>query len=63
LDKEPRISEDLGIIKVAFIRESSKCSIAKIQTSGYKSHHFLRLAPQEFENNAEYHKPKRLSIS
>jgi hypothetical protein len=32
LDKEPRISEDLGKIKVDFIRESSKCSIAKIQT-------------------------------
>jgi hypothetical protein len=45
LDKNPKISEDLGIIKVAFIRESSKCSITKYKTSGYKSHHFLGIAP------------------
>jgi hypothetical protein len=56
LDKESKTSEYLGIIKVAFVRESSKYSIAKIQTWDYKSHQFLGIAPQEFENNAEHHK-------
>jgi hypothetical protein len=43
-------------IKVAFVRGSSKCSIAKIQSSGYKAHHFLGIAPQESEIDNEYSK-------
>ena len=45
LDTDPKVGNDLGIIKVAFARDSSKCSIAKIQSSGYKGHHFLGIAP------------------
>ena len=56
LEKDPEVSESLGIIKVAFVRESSKCSIAKVQGSGYKSRHFLGIAPQEFENDADFRK-------
>jgi hypothetical protein len=46
LDTDPKVGNDLGIIKVAFVRDSSKCSISKIQSSGYKAHHFLGIAPQ-----------------
>jgi hypothetical protein len=56
LDTDPKVGNDLGIIKVAFVRDSSKCSIAKIQSSGYKAHHFLGIAPQESENDNEYRK-------
>jgi len=56
LDTDPKVGNDLGIIKVAFARDSSKCSIAKIQSSGYKARHFLGIAPQESENDNEYHK-------
>jgi len=38
LDTDSKVGNDLGIIKVAFVRDSSKCSIAKIQISGYKTH-------------------------
>ncbi len=56
LDTDPKVGNDLGIIKVAFVRDSSKCSIAKIQSSGYKARHFLGIAPQERENDNEYRK-------
>ncbi len=56
LDTDPKVGNDLGIIKVAFVRDSSKCSIAKIQSSGYKARHFLGIAPQESENDNEYRK-------
>jgi hypothetical protein len=56
LDTDFKVGNDLGIIKVAFVRDSSKCSIAKIQSSGYKAHHFLGIAPQASENDDEYHK-------
>jgi hypothetical protein len=56
LDTDPKVGNDLGIIKVAFIRNSSKCSIAKIQSSGYKARHFLGIAPQESESDNEYRK-------
>jgi hypothetical protein len=36
LDTDPKVGNDLSIIKVAIVRDSSKCSIAKIQNSGYK---------------------------
>ena len=54
LDTDYKVGNDLGIIKVAFVRDSSKCSIAKIQSSGYKARHFLGIAPQESENENEY---------
>ena len=54
LDTDPKVGNDLSIIKVAFVRDSSKCSIAKIQSSGYKACHFLGIAPQESENDIEY---------
>ena len=56
LDTDPKVGNDLGIIKVAFVRDSSKCSIAKIQSSGYKARHFLGIALQESENDNEYRK-------
>jgi hypothetical protein len=56
LDTDPKVGNDLGIIKVAFVRDSSKCIIAKIQSSGYKARHFLGIEPQESENDNEYHK-------
>ena len=49
LDTDPKVGNDLGIIKVAFVRDSSKCSIAKIQSSGYK-------APQPFPRNCSSRK-------
>jgi hypothetical protein len=54
LDTDPKVGNDLGIIKVAFDRDSSKCSIAKIQSSGYKACHFLGIAPEESKNENEY---------
>jgi hypothetical protein len=51
LDTDSKVGNDLGIIKVAFVRDSSKISIAKIQSSGYKARHFLGIAPQESEND------------
>jgi len=54
LDTDPKVGNDLGIIKVAFVRDSSKCSIANFQSSGYKARHFLGIAPQESENDDEY---------
>ena len=57
LDTDSKVGNDLGIIKVAFVRDSSKCSNSKIQSSGYnKARHFLGIAPQESENDNEYHK-------
>jgi hypothetical protein len=56
LDTDPKVDKDLGIIKVAFVRDSSKCSLAKIKSSGYKACHFLGIAPQESKNDNEYHK-------
>jgi len=47
LDTDPKVGNDLGIIKVAFLRDSSKCSIAKIQSSGYKGRHFLGIIDGE----------------
>jgi hypothetical protein len=54
LDTDPKVGNDLGIIKVAFVRDSSKNSIAKIQSSRYKARHFLGIPPQESENDNEY---------
>jgi len=31
LDSDPKVGNDLGIIKVAFVRDSSKCSLTKIK--------------------------------
>jgi hypothetical protein len=56
LDTDPKVGNDLGIIKVTFVRVSSRCSIDKIQSSGYKACHFLGIAPQESENGNEYRK-------
>jgi hypothetical protein len=56
LDTNPKVGNDLGIIKVAFVRDSSKCSLAKIQSLGYKDHHFLGIAPKESENDTEFRK-------
>jgi hypothetical protein len=56
LDSNHKISQDLGIIKVAFARESSKSSVAKIQSSGYKACQFLGIAPQDYENDSEFRK-------
>ena len=56
LDSNPKISQDLGIIKVAFTRESSKSNVAKIQSSGFKARQFLGIAPQDHENDVELRK-------
>jgi hypothetical protein len=56
LGSNPKISQDLGIIKVAFARESLKSNVAKIQSSGFKGRQFLGIAPQDHENDSEFHK-------
>jgi hypothetical protein len=54
LNTDSKVGNDLSIIKVAFVRDSSKYSIAKVQSSGYKACHFLGIAPQESEHDDEY---------
>ena len=53
-DKEQKISNDLNIIKVVYARKDAKASIAKLQSSGYKSRVILGVAPMEHENDAEF---------
>jgi hypothetical protein len=36
VNNDPKVAEELGIIKFTFVRESSKCNIPKLQSSGYK---------------------------
>jgi hypothetical protein len=54
LNNDSKISNDMGIIKVAFVRELNKCSITQTKTSGYKAHQFFGIAPQEAESDAEF---------
>jgi hypothetical protein len=56
LDTDPKVGNDLSIINIAFVRDSSRCSLAKIQSSGYKARHFLGIAPQGSKNDNEFHK-------
>jgi hypothetical protein len=39
LDTDVVVSEELGVIKVVYVRESSKCSIPKYSALGYKTHY------------------------
>jgi hypothetical protein len=52
LEDEPKVGEELGIIRFTYVRDSSKCNIPKIQASGYKSRQIIGIAPQEKENDA-----------
>jgi len=52
----PKLVMILASSRLLLLGNSSKCSIAKIQSSGYKAHHFRGIAPQERENDNEYHK-------
>ncbi|MFN7676950.1 MAG: hypothetical protein ACK5N5_00340 [Synechococcales cyanobacterium] len=54
LDSNPQVAESLGIVKVTYVRDSSKCNIPKIQTSGYKSQQLIGIVPQEKENNSDF---------
>lgn len=56
IENDPELAEKLNIIKFAYVRDSSKCNLPKIQGSGYKSRQIIGIAPQEEENNAEYRK-------
>jgi len=48
LDNDSAIEDKLGIIKLTFVRESAKCSIAKTQVSRYKSRQILGIAPMGY---------------
>ena len=48
------VCDTLGIIKVVTVRESSKCSIPKYTTSGYKARYILGIAPVDKENDDEF---------
>ncbi len=48
LDNDSAIADKLGIIKLTFVRESAKCSIAKSQVSRYKSRQILGIAPMGY---------------
>jgi hypothetical protein len=54
LDSNPQVAESLGIVKVTYVRDSSKCNIPKIQTSGYKCQQLIGIVPQEKENNSDF---------
>jgi len=54
LDSNPQVAESLGIVKVTYVRDSSKCNLPKIQTSGYKSQQLIGIVPQEKENNSDF---------
>jgi hypothetical protein len=56
IDDDPEVTEELGIIKLPYVRDSAKCNVPKIQNSGYKCHQILGIVPQEKENNAEFRK-------
>jgi hypothetical protein len=56
LDNDSSIADTFGVIKVIFVRESAKCSIAKTQSSRYKSRQILGIAPQNKENDPDYKK-------
>ena len=49
LDTDAAVSEELGVIKVVYVRETSKCSIPKYSTSGYKARYLLGIAPVDRE--------------
>ena len=48
MDNDSAIADKLGIIKLTFVRESAKCSIAKTQVSRYKSRQILGIAPMGY---------------
>ncbi len=56
MENDTGIAEKLGIIKFTFVRESSKCNIPKLHSSGYKCCQILGIVPQEKENDAEFRK-------
>jgi hypothetical protein len=51
LDTDANVSEELGVIKVVYIRETSKCSISKYSASGYKARYLLGIAPADKEHD------------
>jgi hypothetical protein len=54
LDTDAVVSEKLGVIKVVYVCESSKCSILKYSTSGYKAHYLLGIAPADKEHDKSF---------
>jgi hypothetical protein len=48
------VSEELGVIKVVYVHETSKCSIPKYSTSGYKAHYLLGIAPEDREHDESF---------
>ena len=54
LDSDAAVSEELGVIKVVYVRETSKCSIPKYSTSGYKARYLLGIAPADKENDESF---------
>jgi hypothetical protein len=55
LDTDVFVSEELGVIKVVYVCESSKFSIPKYSASGYKACYLLGIAPADKEHDESFH--------
>jgi len=56
IEKEPDVANKLGIFKVVYVRNSDKVNLPKMQSNGFKCKQILGVAPDDCENNADYHK-------
>jgi signal recognition particle GTPase len=56
IESSSEVAEELGTIKLCYVRDSSKCNRPKIQGSGYKFCQILGMAPQEKENDGSFRK-------
>jgi hypothetical protein len=54
LDTDAVVSEELGVIKVVYVCETSKCNIPKYSTSGYKAHYLLGIPPADREHDKSF---------
>ena len=54
LDTDAAVSEELGVIKVVYVRETLKCSIPKYSTSGYKACYLLGIPPADREHDESF---------
>ena len=54
LDTDAVVSEELGVIKVVYVCESSKCSIPKYSASGYKARYLLGITLADKEHGESW---------
>jgi hypothetical protein len=54
LDTDAVVSEELGVIKVVYVCESSKCSIPKYSASGYKARYLLGITLADKEHDESW---------